>query len=93
MSTCRLCAFSSVLATATATSVANSEGQRAAAHQLREILPVDVLHGDEEEAVDVAGVVDADHARIDGGEVCLQLGAAAFGFDGGAWYRRRWRAR
>ena len=47
------------------------EDERAAPHQLRQILPVDVLHGDKEEAVGVARAVDADHARIDGGEVRL----------------------
>ncbi len=42
--------------------------QRAAAHQLGEILAIDIFHGDEEEAFEVAVFVDAHHARIDGGE-------------------------
>ena len=82
MATSRLCALSSVSATASATSLGELHRQRAAAHQLGQVLAVDVLHGDEEIAVQVAGIVDPRHARIHGRQVGLQLGAAAFGLDG-----------
>src|SRR5262245_2107903 len=54
---------------------------RTAAQPLGEVLPVDVLHCDVEEAVAVAAVVDADYARIHLGEPRLQLRAAALGLD------------
>ncbi len=56
--------------------------QRAVAHQGREVLAVDVLHGDEEIAVSIARIVDLGDARVDGGEVRLQFGAAPLGGNG-----------
>ena len=78
---------------ATAISQARAGGERAAPDQLGQILAFDVLHRDVKIIVDVAGLVDAHHARVDGGQPFLQGGAAAFGFDAVDRIRDRARAR